>query len=120
MGKMSRDKGARFERLIVSHFKEYGYDAIRPSQYRGNTGNCADVEGVPYLHIECKAQEAMRLYDWYRQAVRDSAKNRDVMPVVIHKQNNKPILVSMDFDSFMRMYREFEASMRLKEEYKST
>jgi hypothetical protein len=110
MGKMSRDKGARFERTIVSYFKEYGYDAIRPAQYRGNTGDAADVEGVPYLHIECKAQEKTHLYDWYDQAVRDSAK-KDVIPVVIHKQNNKPVLVTMDFESFMKIYKEFEASM---------
>lgn len=45
----------------------------------------------------------MHLYDWMAQAQRDSA-GTDNTPVVIHKANNKPILVSMGFDDFMGLY----------------
>ena len=110
MGKMQRDKGARFERAIASAFRDWGYDAFRTAQYEGKSGNCADVEGVPGLHIECKHCERMQLYDWMAQAKRDNdASKHKGFPVVIHKANNKPILVSMQLDDFIQIYKEWEA-----------
>lgn len=110
MGKMQREKGARFERTVAGLFKDWGYNAFRTVQYEGKSGNCADVEGVPGLHIECKAVERMTLYDWIAQAVRDNeASKHPQKPVVIHKANNKPILVTMRFDDWIELYREWEA-----------
>ena len=68
----SKNKGARFERTIASKLKEYGYEARRTQQYCGNTGEASDVVGLPGIHIECKHQERMQLYDWMDQAKRDS------------------------------------------------
>lgn len=42
----SKQKGARFERLLASKFREYGYDARRTAQYCGNTGDASDVVGL--------------------------------------------------------------------------
>ncbi len=112
----SRNKGARFERLLASKFREHGYDARRTAQYCGNTGDASDVVGLPYLHIEAKHQEQMRLYDWMSQAKRDAAaggENR--LPAVFHKKNNAPILVTMELDDFMKVYAEYEAGLALKE-----
>lgn len=106
----SRDKGSRFERKVVELFKDYGYDAFRTAQYCGKTGECADVEGVPLLHIEAKHQERMELYKWMEQADRDNnASKHKKTPVVIHKANNKPILVTMHFEDWIDLYREWEA-----------
>lgn len=106
----SRDKGARFERKVAELFKEWGYPAFRTAQYEGKSGNCADVEGVPLIHIEAKAQERMELYKWMEQADRDNNANKDKKkPVVIHKANNKPILVTMHFEDWIDLYREWEA-----------
>ena len=110
-GKMpinSKQKGARFERQVAGMFKDFGYPAFRTAQYEGKTGDCADVEGVPYIHLECKHQQKMHLYDWIAQAVRDSQK-RGNKPVVIHKQNHKEVLVTMRFDDWIDLYREWEA-----------
>ena len=98
----SKDKGKRFERDIANYLKEHGFDARRSAQYCGNTGDAADVVGLPGFHIECKHQEKMHLYDWMEQAVRDSAKSGDT-PIVIHKQNRKDTLVTMRLDDFMNM-----------------
>lgn len=104
----SKQKGARFERLLASKFREYGYaDARRTAQYCGNTGDASDVVGLPGLHIEAKHQEAMRLYDWMAQAKRDAQGKK--LPVVFHKKNNAPILVTMELDTFMQLYMEWEA-----------
>lgn len=114
----SKQKGARFERLLASKFREYGFsESRRTAQYCGNAGDAADVTGLPYIHIEAKHQETMRLYDWMEQAKRDAkAGSEDRIPVVFHKKNNAEILVTLTFDDFMQIYREFEAGMFLKEE----
>ena len=55
----------------------------------------------------------MQLYDWMDQAKRDAkAGGEEKLPVVFHKKNNAEILVTMRFDDFMNMYREFEAGFR--------
>lgn len=110
----SKQKGARFERLLASKFREYGYDARRTAQYCGNTGDASDVVGLNGLHIEAKHQEAMRLYDWMAQAKRDAeAGGEGRLPAVFHKKNNAPILVTMELDDFMNLYREWAAGFDL-------
>jgi len=106
----SRDKGARFERKVAELFKDWGYPAFRTAQFEGKSGNCADVEGVPGIHIEAKFCQKMQLYNWMAQAVRDNAASKKPkLPVVIHKANNKDILVTMRFDDWIDLYREWEA-----------
>ena len=111
----SKQKGARFERQLASRFREYGYQARRTAQYCGNTGDASDVVGLPGLHIEAKHQETMRLYEWMAQAKRDSS-GTGRLPAVFHKKNNAEILVTMEFDDFMNLYREWEAGFDFKEE----
>ena len=110
----SKQKGARFERLLASKFREHGYDARRTAQYCGNTGDASDVVGLPGLHIEAKHQETMRLYEWMAQAKRDARAGGENLPAVFHKKNNAQILVTMELDDFMNLYREWEAGFDLK------
>lgn len=112
----SKQKGARFERLLASLFREHGYeDARRTAQYCGNTGDASDVVGLPGIHIEAKHQEKMFLYDWVDQAKRDvEASGEDKKPVVFHKKNNAEILVTMRFDDFMELYKEWQNAQVLK------
>ena len=112
----SKQKGARFERLLASRFREYGYEARRTAQYCGNTGDASDVVGLPGLHIEAKHQEQMRLYEWMSQATRDAeAGGQNSLPAVFHKKNNADILVTMRFDDFMEIYKEWDAGNYIKE-----
>lgn len=110
----SKQKGARFERQIASLFREFGYaDSRRTAQYCGNTGDASDVVGLPGIHVEAKHQERMQLYEWMEQAKRDS-KGTGNIPAVFHKKNNHEILVTLRFDDFMNIYREYEAGQILK------
>lgn len=113
----SKQKGARFERLLASKFREYGYkESRRTAQYCGNTGDASDVVGLPGIHVEAKHQERMQLYDWIDQAKRDAeASGADVLPAVFHKKNNCEILVTMTLDDWMTVYREYEAGLDRKE-----
>ena len=110
----SKQKGARFERQLASRLREHGYEARRTAQYCGNSGDASDVAGLPGLHIEAKHQEAMRLYEWMAQAKRDSD-GTGRLPAVFHKKNNAEILVTMELDDFMNLYREWAAGFDLKE-----
>ena len=108
MGKMSRDKGKRYERELASMFRDYGYsEARRTSQYCGNTGDASDVIGLPGIHIEAKHQEKIQIYKWMKQAVHDSDKTGNV-PVVFFRCNNKETLVCMRLNDWMGMYKAWE------------
>ena len=109
----SKAKGARFERTLASRLREYGYDCRRGQQYCGANGD-ADVVGLPGLHIEAKHQETMRLYEWMSQAKRD-CEGTGRLPAVFHKKNNAAILVTMELEDFMNLYREWEAGFDFKE-----
>jgi Holliday junction resolvase len=106
----SKQKGARFERLLASTFREYGYtESRRTAQYCGSSGDASDVVGLPGIHIEAKHQETMRLYDWIAQAKRDAEASRsERLPAVFHKKNHAEILVTMPLEAWMTLYKEFE------------
>ena len=100
----SKQKGARFERTIASKLREYGFDCRRGQQYCGANGD-ADVIGLPSVHCECKHVERLNIHEAMDQAKRDAKDG--TMPVVFHKKNNHEILVSMQFDTFMKLYKEW-------------
>lgn len=110
MGKMQREKGARFERTLASLLKAEGFEAERTAQHSGKNGGEPDVRGLPGIHIEAKAQEKMHLYDWMDQAKRD-AEDTGNYPTIFHKQNHKEILVTMRFEDWMQLYKEFYAGV---------
>lgn len=109
MGKMSREKGKRYEREIASKLKEYGYGARRTAQYCGNTGDASDVVGLDGIHIEAKHQEKIMIYDWMAQAINDSSEEgKGNIPAVFFRKNYCETLVCMRFDDFMKLYKEYE------------
>ena len=101
----SRQKGALYERHVAGLFRNEGYKARRGQQYSGIQGD-ADVVGVPHMHIECKAVERLNIYDAIGQARRDARSGE--LPVVIHKKNYCEDLVTMRFEDWIRLYREYE------------
>lgn len=141
MSGKSRDKGARFERWVADYFTQEGYMCHRTAQYCGKTGDAPDVMGLPYVHVECKAYHDTEWDDsWMQQAIRDSQGKK--IPIVIHKVDyRKPkvtmqaddcarminafvdsylgdpseILVTLDLDTFTKIYREYEATRYLME-----
>ena len=104
-GKASRDKGKRFEREIANFFKSYGITARRTAQFCGKTGQAGDVEGVPGIHVECKAVEKLNLEAAYQQSVRDAqAADKGQYPIVIHKRSRRPAMVTMALEDWIVMY----------------
>ena len=127
----SKQKGARFEREVANAFKAAGFpEARRSAQYCGNTGEAADVMGVPDLWIECKHYKDTEWSDeWWEQARRDCPLG--TMLAVIHKTDRKKpkvrltameaaiitskcddikqkIPVEIDFDDFLEMFKQYD------------
>ena len=110
----SKQKGASGERELVRKLKEYGFDTRRSVQYNGKAEEGqADLIGLEGIHIECKRVERLNIYDAMAQAKHDA--DADELPTVFHRRNNCKWLVTMELDSFMKLYKEYFETLKEKE-----
>ena len=101
----SRAKGKRAE-LELSHvLQEYGYNARRGQQFSGANGD-ADVVGLDGIHLEVKHVEKLNLRDAMAQSEHDARDGE--IPVVVHRKNRKPWLVTMNLSDFIALYKKGE------------
>ena len=107
MGKFSRDKGARGERMWRDVCRSEGYDAERGCQLYQKGSEIADVIGLPGIHQEVKFSERLQLREWMSQSVADASK--DDLPIVAHKKSREGWLVTMRAEDWFKLYREWEA-----------
>ena len=102
----SNAKGKRFELRLAGILRDYGFqDCRRTAQYCGNTGDAADLVGLPGIHIEAKHQERLLIYDWIGQAVHDAAESD--LPTVFCTKNYHDILVVQRLPEWITMYRPY-------------
>jgi len=103
----SKRKGSAGERELLGILLENGFDAHRNDQrYRGGMQNpdiAARFRGRP-LHIEVKRAERLNLTSAIAQAVRDA--DGAAFPVVVHRTNRQPWLVTFRLDDFMTEVRD--------------
>lgn len=102
MGRMQQRKGANGERELSGILREYGYDTQRGGSL--TYGEIPDIVGLPDIHIECKRAERLDLLAAIRQAEADAARFNDGLPVVMHRRNRSPWIVSMSLAHFMELY----------------
>lgn len=100
----SRQKGARGEREWAEQLNANGYAARRGQQFAGGCDS-PDVicEPLPHVHFEVKRVEALNVGRAMEQAQRDA--NGSKVPVVAHKRNHGPWLVTILAEDFFRMAR---------------
>jgi len=96
----SRDKGKRGELELAHELEKHGYNTRRGQQYCGANGD-ADVVGLPGFHIEVKRVEKLNLENAMEQSISDA--KEDEMPVVMHRKNRKPWLVTLELKDFMEL-----------------
>lgn len=106
----SRQKGANGERELAHELERYGVRARRGQQYSGLAGD-ADVVGLRGYHIEVKRVEKLNIDRAMDQSIRDAdaesiRRGEVVIPVVMHRRNRRPWLVTMTLDDFMRTRKE--------------
>ena len=107
MGKFSRDKGARGERMWRDVCRSEGYNADRGCQLYQRGSEIADVVGLPGIHCEVKFCEKLALRDWMSQSVADA--NKEEIPIVAHKKSREGWLVTCRAEDWFKLYREYEA-----------
>lgn len=79
-------------------------------------GRADDIEGIDFIHAEVKFVEKLNLENAMEQAIRDSkASDRQAFPAVFHKKNRKDLLVTMKFEDWILLYKEYYSSMKLLE-----
>lgn len=108
----SKAKGKKGELEAARVLREHGYDTRRGVQYKGGEES-PDVIGLPYCHLEIKRVEHLNIYDAVDQAKRD--KGAGELPVVMHRKNRCEWLVTMPFDDWIKIYKEFETNKYLEE-----
>ena len=100
----SRAKGARSERELAKILRDNGFvNARRGCQYNGLNGDADIVDALPGIHIECKNNQRLNIFDAMEQSARDS-KGMEI-PVVMHKKDRKPWLCTLRLEEFLMIYK---------------
>jgi Holliday junction resolvase - archaeal type len=97
-------KGKAGERELAAELRERGFAARRAQQYSGTDGSQDIKHDLPGVHLECKRVERLNVLNAYLQAQRD-AQAGGLMPVVAHRCNRSPWLVTLSLDDFLQLVR---------------
>ncbi len=100
MGIMSRDKGKRGEREVAALLREYGFDARRGQQFKGGADSPDVIHDIPNVQIEVKMKEKLSLYPALEKTKKEA---KGIVPVVFHRRNNKPWVVVLYADDYLRI-----------------
>lgn len=108
MGRYEREKGRRGELAFAEFCREAGFPAAhRCGQAKYQRGSeAADVEGLPYIHVEVKNKERLNLREAMEQSARDAAdEGRGKLPSEAHKQSRRPWYITMLAKDWIRIYK---------------
>ena len=108
MAKTSQRKGATGERELAALLQEYGYPVERGGSL--TFGEVPDLVGLPGVHIEVKRVERLNVLEAYQQAVRDAQRFQDGVPVLFHRRNRSPWLVTMELGDWVEFYQALDNS----------
>ncbi len=101
MGLFSKLKGKRGERELSHELERVlGISARRGVQYHGSPDSPDVVTNIEGIHIECKRSEKFSLYNALKQTQNDAETK---IPVVCHRQNNKPWVVVVKLDDLPKL-----------------
>lgn len=100
----SRAKGCRGERAWRDVLRSHGYASARRGRQYSGSPDSPDVvcEELASYHWEVKCVQALNIEKAMEQARRDAVSKK---PIVAHKRNGKPWLVTMDADTFFDLLR---------------
>lgn len=106
IGKASRNKGKRGERMAADIFRKRGFKAKRGVQYRGGL-NSPDInveETDAFINHEVKNMVRVDVYKALEQSHVDAGPDR--VGVVVYKCSRKPWLVAMSLFDYINILQE--------------
>lgn len=114
----SKRKGAKGELEFAKLCSEHGWESRRTQQYCGNTGDAADIVGLPGIHVEVKRVEALNINKAMEQSERDAHEKGDnEIPIVAHRKNRADWLITMKASDWLPMFtKSIMESQRLKKQ----
>jgi hypothetical protein len=119
IGKLSKRKGAGFEREIANELKEIYPTAKRGIGQMRSSAEVADVDGVPFW-VECKRQQRVNIHAAVRQAkaavefqIQRAKINGDLIPfakpiLVVSRNNCEEPLATMFWQDLKLLLEEIE------------
>jgi hypothetical protein len=102
MGKLSRDKGKRFERKVATAFRKIYGDTVRRGWQAAKLApgvKPPDVDGTPF-HIECKVGQQPNARNALMQAEDDCGDSGRIPIAVIQFDHEEPFVV-LRFEQFL-------------------
>lgn len=103
----SKRKGKAAELEFSHMLKDFGFNARRGVQYSGGGGSpdvvCEELDHA--IHWEVKAAEKLNIWDAVNQAIRDCPQGK--WRAVAHKRNRKGWLITMTFEDYMDLLKEW-------------
>lgn len=107
----SKQKGARAEREVAKILRDHGFaDARRTAQYCGNTGDAADVDGLPGFHIEVKIRDKdghLAIDKWWDEQALPEAEKAQKIPLLVFRKDYQKWRVCMDFETFLEVVKDY-------------
>ena len=95
MSKLSRNKGANYEREISKTIHEVLGVRVKRNLTQYQQGEEGDLLMGPFV-LECKRRKSIAIYEWMAQA--DAACKPDQVPVVVCRGDGKKSLMVMWLD----------------------
>ena len=116
--KGKRQKGSRLERKFASLIRQKGLDknAKKMVLSGGDWAFRGDIYSKLPFTFECKKQEKMSFWAWWEQARSQATYQKPA--VLVHSANFRPIMVSMDADTFLNLLKEKQDYQELYERLK--
>jgi len=108
----SLKKGKNGEREFANFCKEHGFENRRGRQYSGLEGE--DCVGLPGIHQEVKRVEKLNIYNAMEQSISDTQNQikvrklpyeKSLLPIVAHRKNHKPWLVTMLAEDWFSLFK---------------
>ena len=103
MGKSAQRKGANGERELANLLKEYGFEVRRGQVFNHES----DMVGLKGIHPEVKRVEKLNVWSAMEQAVTEAQIRNDGVPTVFHRKNRTGWLVTMRFEDWIELYKEW-------------
>lgn len=97
----SRQKGARFERAVLSWLAARTGERGRRTSDGYNQSSRGDIDhpALAAYNVECKHREKVAINDWIEQSEADAAADRE--PIVIWRTNKRGPYVNMKLEHFL-------------------
>lgn len=104
--------GSQWERDVAAYLRDHGFPHAERAFGAGRPLDVGDIDGLPGVVVECKAQKAYALAEWMDEARVEQANAGAQYGFVVAKRRQRPVgqaYVISELEQFVRLLRERDA-----------